>query len=94
MAEPPAWLKNAREHWTNTGSERPAFAIEPAPGKESVWDYPRPPAIVPDQRTIEITGPNGMIATATNAIRVLETSHPPSFYVPPTAIVAGALVAV
>ena len=36
--------------WQHTGRQRPAFAIEPAPGQESVWDYPRPPRIVADSR--------------------------------------------
>ena len=92
--ETPGWLRHARDHWTNRGTERPSFAIEPAPGQESVWDYPRPPAIVPDTRLVEVRSGDVLIASTTNAIRVLETSHPPSFYVPAASITEGVLVAV
>jgi uncharacterized protein (DUF427 family) len=87
----PSWLTRARDQWTNRGDRRPDFAIEPGPGQESVWDYPRPPAVVPDQRTVEVIGPNGRIALATHTIKVCETSHPPSFYLPPESVVDGAL---
>ncbi len=90
--EVPPWLQSARDAWTNRGDRRPAFAIEPAPDQESVWDYPRPPAIVEDRRLIEIEDDQGPIASTTTSIRVLETSHPPSFYLPPEAIVPGRLV--
>ena len=57
------------------------------PGQESVWDYPRPPAVVPDGRSIEVTHGERLIARSTTSVRVLETSHPPAFYVPPDAVV-------
>ena len=58
--------------------------IEPGPGQESVWDYPRPPAVVPLHRP----GPGGArraawSPTPSAAVRVLETSQPPAFYLPP-----------
>lgn len=56
--------------------------IEPAPGQESVWDYPRPPALVPDHRHVRIELAGITIADTTRALRVLETSHPPAFYLP------------
>lgn len=90
----PRWLQAARDQWTNRGAARPPFAIEPAPGQESVWDYPRPPAIVPDSRRVVVRSGDIVIADTTQAVRVLETSHPPSFYVPPSAITPGVLVAV
>ena len=37
-----------------TGQSRPDFAIEPGPGQESVWDYPRPPALRRDARLVEV----------------------------------------
>ncbi len=65
---------------------RPA-AIEPRPGQESVWDYPRPPALVPYTGHIKIFDELTVIAECTGlAYRVLETSHPPTFYLPPSAI--------
>lgn len=57
--------------------------IEPGPGQESVWDYPRPPRVEPSQRLVRVEFNGHVIAETTRAVRVLETSHPPSFYIPP-----------
>jgi uncharacterized protein (DUF427 family) len=56
--------------------------IEPGPGQESVWDYPRPPAVeaVPDRVQVVFAGRD--IVDTDRAVRVLETSHPPVYYVP------------
>lgn len=78
----PPWLAAARDHWTWRGARRPAFAAEPGPGQESVWDYPRPPALVPDAREVTIHWHGLPVAHTRRAIRLLETSHPPSFYIP------------
>ena len=88
----PNWLQRARDGWAHRGDRRPPFAHEPGPGQESVWDYPRPPAVVPDERTIEVGDPGALVATTTRSVRVLETSHPPAFYVPPEAVIPGRLV--
>lgn len=90
----PGWLQNARDHWTNRGQQRPDFAVEPRADQESVWDYPRPPAVVPDTRTVEVRHGDLLIASTTGAVRILETSHPPSFYLPPSSVVEGVLVVV
>ncbi|NNE74599.1 MAG: DUF427 domain-containing protein [Acidimicrobiales bacterium] len=87
-------MEAARNQWTYTGAERPPFAIEPGPGQESVWDYPRPPAIAPDGRLIEVVGERGPIASSRASIRIMETSLPPSFYLPPDSIAEGSLVVV
>ena len=68
--------------WKFTGNERPSFALEPGEGQESVWDYPRPPKCVPDTRTVIVRSKNLTIAESNNAIRVLETASPPTFYIP------------
>lgn len=68
--------------WTNTGVTRPDFALATAPGQESVWDYPRPPLVVPDTRVIEVRSGPLVVARTTRAIRVLETASPPTFYLP------------
>lgn len=68
--------------WTFTGQRRPPFALEPGPGQESVWDYPRPPALVPDAREIIVRVGGVEIARTTRALRLLETASPPSFYLP------------
>lgn len=66
--------------------------IEPGPGQESVWDYPRPPRVEPVLARVSIELGGRLIADTTRAMRVLETSHPPAYYVPPEDFVAGALV--
>jgi len=68
--------------WKFTGQERPEFAIEPDPGQESVWDYPRPPICVDDHREISVRLDNLVVAQTSAAIRVLETASPPTFYLP------------
>jgi len=57
--------------------------IEPGPGQESVWDYPRPPRVVPDSRLVRITFGGEVIAETVRSMRVLETSQAPAFYLPP-----------
>jgi uncharacterized protein (DUF427 family) len=59
---------------------------------ERVWDYPRPPALVPCERRVRIELGGARIADSTRALRVLETSHPPTIYVPPEDFAPGALV--
>lgn len=56
--------------------------IEPAPGQESVWDYPRPPRVEPTDRRVKIELGGEVIAESRNAQRVMETSHPPTYYIP------------
>jgi uncharacterized protein (DUF427 family) len=56
---------------------------EPGPGQESVWDYPRPPRLEPVGKRIQIYFNGELIADSRNAKRVLETSHPPVYYLPP-----------
>ena len=65
--------------------------IPPAPGQESVWDYPRPPRVehVAARITIELGGRT--IADTRDAVRVLETSHPPVYYLPREAFTEGVL---
>lgn len=56
--------------------------IEPHPGQESVWDYPRPPKVEATTKRICIIFNGKTIVDTTNALRVLETSHPPVYYIP------------
>ncbi len=53
-----------------------------APGQESVWDYPRPPRVENFPRTIKIVFADTVLAETQRAQRVLETSHPPVYYIP------------
>ncbi len=63
----------------------------PGPGQESVWAYPRPPACVPSTRHVVVRLGDTVVADTTAAFRVLETSHPPTWYLPPGDVTAGAL---
>ena len=69
--------------WQFTGKNHPPFADAPGPGQESVWDYPRPPAIRDDSRRVIVKHRNIVIADSIGAVRVLETASPPTFYIPP-----------
>jgi len=60
--------------------------IEPGPGQESVWDYPRPPRLEDSTKHIQVIFNGVVIADTVGARRVLETSHPPVYYIPPTDI--------
>jgi len=66
--------------------------IEPGPGQESVWDYPRPPRVeaVTDHIVVELGGI--VIADTRSAVRVLETSQPPAYYLPRGDLAIGHLV--
>lgn len=61
------------------------------PGQESVWEYPRPPRIEPTPRRIRVVLGGTTIVDTRRALRVLETSHPPVYYVPLEDVAAGAL---
>jgi uncharacterized protein (DUF427 family) len=69
--------------WNFRGQQRPDFAIEPKPGQESVWDYPRPPALVECGHLVEVTHGEQLVARSNGCLRVLETASPPTFYMPP-----------
>jgi uncharacterized protein (DUF427 family) len=49
--------------------------------EESVWDYPRPPAIAPCERRVRIEHGGVVVAESDRALRVLETASPPTIYV-------------
>jgi uncharacterized protein (DUF427 family) len=55
----------------------------PGPGQESVWDYPRPPRVEETSKHIQVVFAGEVIADTRRAKRVLETSHPPVYYIPP-----------
>lgn len=57
--------------------------IEPGPGQESVWDYPRPPRLEPVSERLRVIFAGEAIADTVSGFRVLETSHPPVYYIPP-----------
>ncbi len=63
-----------------------------SPGQESVWDYPRPPRLEPTPRRLRVEFGGRVVAETNAAFRVLETSHPPVYYVPPHDIDRATLV--
>jgi uncharacterized protein (DUF427 family) len=63
--------------------QSPVTRIAPGPGQESVWDYPRPPRAESTARHIQVIFAGETIADTRRAIRVLETSGAPVYYIPP-----------
>jgi uncharacterized protein (DUF427 family) len=59
-----------------------SLRVEPGPGQESVWDYPRPPRLEETSKHIQVIFNGAMVADTRHAWRVLETSHPPVYYIP------------
>lgn len=62
------------------------------PRPESVWDYPRPPRVETEPRRVLIEAGGSLIASSDSALRVLETSHPPTIYIPFADVAKGILV--
>ena len=62
-----------------------------APGQESVWRYPRPAIAEPSGRRVRIEHRGVVVADTCEPIRTLETSHPPSWYLPPADLSPGLL---
>jgi uncharacterized protein (DUF427 family) len=58
---------------------------------ESVWDYPRPPLVVPTDEHVMVRHNGVVIVDTRRALRVLETSHPPSYYVPLADVAPGVI---
>jgi uncharacterized protein (DUF427 family) len=58
---------------------------------ESVADYPRPPRVEPVAKRIEVVLGGVRVVDSTRAVRVLETTHPPNYYVPFADVLEGAL---
>ncbi|RYV50906.1 DUF427 domain-containing protein [Pengzhenrongella frigida] len=72
----------------------PVARIVPGPGQESVWDYPRPPRLEATVERVVVRFAGRVVADTRAAVRVLETSHPPVYYLPRAAFADGVLVEV
>jgi len=83
MAEIDDHIRRARAQWFQPGRPGPASVEPPGPDQESVWDYPRPPRLEDCPFPVRVELGGEIVAQTTRALRVLETSHPPSYYVPP-----------
>jgi uncharacterized protein (DUF427 family) len=57
--------------------------IKPGIGQESVWDYPRPPRLEQSPKRLQVVFSGALVADSDSAWQVLETSHPPVYYIPP-----------
>jgi len=70
---------------SDRAAARPVEAerVEAGPGQESVWDYPRPPRVEEISRHLKVVFSGVVIAETERGKRVLETSHPPVYYIPP-----------
>lgn len=66
--------------------------ISPQPGQESVWDYPRPAVLEDTSKHLKVICNGTVLAETSRGKRVLETSHPPTYYFPPEDIQMDALI--
>ncbi|MCU0265953.1 MAG: DUF427 domain-containing protein [Actinomycetia bacterium] len=73
---------------------RGVVPVAPGPGQESVWAYPRPPRVESSSRHVVVELDGLVIVDTVRALRVLETSHPPSWYLPMADVRPGVLVPV
>jgi uncharacterized protein (DUF427 family) len=63
----------------------------PGPGQESVWDYPRPPRLEPTPARLVVVLGGETVVDTVHGLRVLETSHPPTYYLPVAEFRPGSL---
>lgn len=68
---------------------RPPLA--PRKAIEDVWSYPRPPLLQRTPNLLKVIweardGTQTVLAETTEGMRVCETSHPPTYYLPPSAL--------
>jgi uncharacterized protein (DUF427 family) len=59
--------------------------------REYVWDYPRPPRLEPSDRVVKVQFNGHVLAESRRALRLLETSHPPTWYIPPADVAVAFL---
>lgn len=83
MATPSDEILRARARWSQGEHPRPDALEIPGPGQASVWSFPRPPRLERCDLPILVVFAGEVIARSDAALRLLETSHPPTYYVPP-----------
>ncbi len=79
-------IERSRTQWRWRGVSRPPFADTPAKGQTSVWDFPRPPALVREIREVVVRWGDIEVARTREAWAVRETAHPPTYYLPLSAV--------
>lgn len=57
--------------------------VEPRPGQQSVWDFPRPPRIEAVKKALRVELAGVTVAETIHGLRVVETASPPAYYFPP-----------
>ncbi len=65
----------------------------PLPGQESVWSFPRPAVAQPTSHHLRVVFAGRVVAETRRGFRVLETSHPPTYYFPADDVVTACLAA-
>jgi uncharacterized protein (DUF427 family) len=89
----PDWAEQGRNHLMRPRAPvAPSTRIVPGPGQESVWDFPRPPRVESSAERVVVWFGGQVVADSRDAVRVLETSHPPVYYLPRAAFAKGVLV--
>jgi uncharacterized protein (DUF427 family) len=71
-----------QQYWRNLERRRPTNIVVPARGQESVWAYPRPPAVEAFAMRLQVWFAGVPIADTTRGLRVIETSCAPTYYFP------------
>ena len=89
MIGPPGGPRYARS--VERRLPRGVVAVEPGPGQESVWDYPRPPRVEPVVQRVRVVVDGRVLADSTRAVRVLETAGAPVYYIPAADVDLGRL---
>ncbi len=87
-----ALVRRERDRFRRVVRGRPTDIVAPREGEESVWDYPRPPRVEPEERRVRVELEGAVLASSRRALRVLETSSPPTLYVPPSDVRVDCLV--
>jgi len=89
-AELAARVAPHRAKWAQ--APRPAGIVAPGPGQESVWDFPRPPAVEPVAARLRVEFAGRTVAQTTRGLRVVETAGAPVYHFPPQDVAEGVLV--
>jgi uncharacterized protein (DUF427 family) len=79
-------IARSRAQWRWRGVDRPPFAETPSEGQISVWDFPRPPELVRETREVVVYWGDIEVARTRVAWAVRETAHPPTYYLPLSAV--------
>ncbi|MGF1454920.1 MAG: DUF427 domain-containing protein [Alphaproteobacteria bacterium] len=64
-------------------TQRPGRVDVPGVGQESVWDFPRPPAVEPVSQRLRVEWQGVTVADSGGGMRIIETAGAPVYYIPP-----------